>query len=450
VPQRRDRIARMLAAVAPPRPVLPAWLDRLGGYGVVTRDPKIARRQRFTTFVCYASAANALSHLVINLGYALWPLWPVHLYNALFAALVLLVPLTHRFGDHAAATLLVTMIAGGNLFVVFALGSDSDLHVYFTLIGGVIFMYGVENWRAWGGWFLVGVAEIVIAVHVAPHHGLLPAADEPLRHMLAGHAMLNAATINLLLVFVALTQLSRAEKRLEEANHRSDALIGAMLPAPIAERLKAAPDAPIAERIDGLAVLFADLVGFTEAAHEASPEEVVGFLDELYRRFDDITARHGAEKIKTIGDCYLAIATGGGDARAAAHTLARVALALRAAFSEAPPLGGVRLALRVGLHSGPAIAGVIGTTRFTYDVWGDAVNTASRMESSARPGEIQASLAFAALVEDGFGLAPRGPFEVKGLGSVETRLVTAEHGGGERAIINATQHDAIPPPPHLV
>src|SRR5262245_24482930 len=116
--ERRDMIARLLVAVRPPRPIMPAWLDRLGSSGVVTADPEIAQRQRFVTFVCYASAGNALSHLVINLDYALWPLWPIHVYNALFTIATLLVPLTHRLGANVAATLLVTCIAAGNMFVV--------------------------------------------------------------------------------------------------------------------------------------------------------------------------------------------------------------------------------------------------------------------------------------------------------------------------------------------
>ena len=165
------------------------------------------------------------------------------------------------------------------------------------------------------------------------------------------------------------------------------------MPAPIAARLKASEER-IADRIENLSVLFADLVSFTPAAHDLPPEEIVGFLDSLVRAFDALAEQHGVEKIKTVGDSYMAAAGFDGRGRDGAVAIGRFALAMLEANAAHPPLGGRKLELRVGIHCGPATAGVIGDTRFSYDVWGDAVNVAARMESHGAPGRIQVSEAF--------------------------------------------------------
>ena len=187
-----------------------------------------------------------------------------------------------------------------------------------------------------------------------------------------------------------MSALRRTELQLQLQNDRSDALIGAVMPAPIAERLKSGEER-IADRIETLSVMFADLVGFTEAAHHLPPEEVVDFLDRLVRAFDALSARYGVDKIKTIGDSYMAAAGFDGQGRAGAVATGRLALAMLEAIGRQPPLGGRAPRLRIGIHCGPATAGVIGDTRFSYDVWGDAVNVAARMESNGEPGQIHVS-----------------------------------------------------------
>ena len=137
--------------------------------------------------------------------------------------------------------------------------------------------------------------------------------------------------------------------------------------------------------------MFADLVGFTEAVHHLPPEEVVDFLDRLVRVFDGLSEQYGVEKIKTIGDSYMAAAGFDGRGAEGAVATGRLALAMLEAIGRQPPLGGRAPRLRIGIHCGPATAGVIGDTRFSYDVWGDAVNIAARMESSGEPGRIHVS-----------------------------------------------------------
>jgi adenylate cyclase len=175
-----------------------------------------------------------------------------------------------------------------------------------------------------------------------------------------------------------------------------------------------------------LSVVFADLVGFTEAAHDLAPEEVVTFLDVLVRTFDGFCTECGAEKIKTIGDSYMAASGFDGRAEEGAAAVGRLALAMREAIGQQEPLGGRQLRLRIGIHSGPATAGVIGDIRFSYDVWGDAVNTASRMESGGEPGRIQVSETFRQLAADVFVFEERGLGEFKGIGAAHTYFLVKE------------------------
>jgi class 3 adenylate cyclase len=201
---------------------------------------------------------------------------------------------------------------------------------------------------------------------------------------------------------------------------RSEALLLSIFPRAIAERLKISQDV-IAERSEEVSVLFADITGFTPAAERLPAEEVVVLLDEIFSAFDELVARHGLEKIKTIGDGYL-VAAGIPTPRADhAEAAARLALAMRQALAELPVASG--LSLRVGIDSGPVVAGVIGRTKFGYDLWGDTVNTASRMESHAPPGAIQVTERTYRRLEDGFVLERRTGVAVKGKGEMTTYLL---------------------------
>jgi len=200
------------------------------------------------------------------------------------------------------------------------------------------------------------------------------------------------------------------------------------MPPTIARRLKSGHEERIADRIDTLSVMFADLVGFTQAARNLPPEMVVDFLDGLVRSFDALCERYGAEKIKTIGDSYMAAAGFNGAAEDGAVAIGRLALAMLQDMERQPPLGGSRLKLRIGIHCGPATAGVIGDTRFSYDVWGDAVNTASRMESHGVPGRIQVSEQFRNLTAAAFLFEDRGATDIKSIGATRTYFLMGDLG----------------------
>jgi adenylate cyclase len=214
------------------------------------------------------------------------------------------------------------------------------------------------------------------------------------------------------------TQRNTALAALRVEQERSDALIRNVLPDSIAERLKVATGS-IADHVESASILFADVVDFTPLAQRLTPAEVVGTLDQLFSHFDTLVERHGLEKIKTIGDAYMAAAGVPDPCADHARRAALLALDMRAAVAS-PAIAGRGLVLRIGINSGPVTAGVIGTKRFLYDLWGDAVNTASRMESNGEPGEIQITRATFELVQDDFVCRRRGTIEVKGKGAMET------------------------------
>ena len=209
---------------------------------------------------------------------------------------------------------------------------------------------------------------------------------------------------------------------IQAAREQSDRLLLNVLPPSIAERLKRG-ESMIADHFSCATVLFADLVGFTPLSRTMEPVALVGLLDDIFTRFDALAATLGLEKIKTIGDAYMVAA--GVPLPRADHAVAAVTLACRmlGALAQVNADRGTDLHLRIGLHSGPLAAGIVGRHKFAYDLWGDTVNTASRMESSAPLDGIHLSAATASLLPDIFSLEPRGRIAIKGLGEMETWII---------------------------
>lgn len=209
----------------------------------------------------------------------------------------------------------------------------------------------------------------------------------------------------------------------DKAKKKSDGLLYHMLPASIAQRLKDG-EAPIADRIDNVSVVFADIVNFTQLADSLQPEQLVGLLNDIYRAFDRIADDLGIEKIRTVGDGYIAVA---GIAKPQPDHAARaVEMASRMRdhiTTVGPETGGGDIEMRVGVHSGPVVAAVIGTQKLNYEVWGDTVNVASRMESTASPGQIQVTEKVFLEVHDLYETTRCGATEIKGKGSMNTYLV---------------------------
>jgi class 3 adenylate cyclase len=196
------------------------------------------------------------------------------------------------------------------------------------------------------------------------------------------------------------------------------------LPKPVVVRLNNG-ETLIADRFDEVSVLFSDLVGFTEMSARLTPTRLVTLLNQLFSEFDGLARHHGVEKIKMIGDAYMAVAGVPEPRTDHAEAIARMALDMRDAVASVGRQVGETLDIRIGIHSGPVVAGIIGTHRFLYDVWGDTVNVASRLETTSPTHHIHVSRAIAEHLSDGFELEPRGFIEVKGKGELETYFLTA-------------------------
>jgi adenylate cyclase len=220
----------------------------------------------------------------------------------------------------------------------------------------------------------------------------------------------------------ACLEKKRLLDELHDEKERSEALLLNILPRTIVERMRRG-ETVIADHFPEATILFADLVEFTSLAARFSPEETVALLANIFCRFDGLAAQYGLEKIKTTGDGYM-LAGGVPEERPDhAAAVAEMALAMLDAVETAGSTVGERLQLRIGLNTGAVIAGVLGTRKFVYDVWGDTVNTAKRMESYGVPGHVHVSAATRQALGDAFRFEPRGPLEVKGKGSMETYFV---------------------------
>jgi class 3 adenylate cyclase len=217
-----------------------------------------------------------------------------------------------------------------------------------------------------------------------------------------------------------------AVRQVEALSAANEKLLLSILPPSIAERLRGG-ETVIADRFDDMAVLFADIVGFTELSSHLSPIEVIEFLNEVFRMCDELAERFGLEKIKTVGDAYMVVGgVGLGDegdgerTRRHAEDVADMGLTMVAELAKYREQSGIPIEVRVGMNVGPAVGGVIGLKKFIYDVWGDTVNTASRMESTGMPGRVQVTRETYERLRDAFEFERRGLVDVKGKGRIET------------------------------
>lgn len=217
-------------------------------------------------------------------------------------------------------------------------------------------------------------------------------------------------------------QKERVMRSLEIEQARSEKLLLNILPAPIAERLKA-NDMRIADHYDSVTVMFADLVNFTQTSEKMPPTQLVDLLSQVFLKFDQLAEKYQVEKIKTIGDAYMVVS--GAPVLCADHArrIADMALEMQSVLKELSAKTGINLAMRIGIHSGPVVAGVIGSSKFSYDLWGDTVNMASRMEETCATAGIQVTQETRQLLEEGYLFSPRNDVAVKGKGSVDTYML---------------------------
>lgn len=216
--------------------------------------------------------------------------------------------------------------------------------------------------------------------------------------------------------------LQRSNSQLKTEKEWSDQLLLNILPAAIADRMHSG-ETNIADEFPSVTVLFADLVGFTSLTERLGPHEIVRVLGEVFGLFDARLAQHGIEKIKTIGDCYMAVCGAPQTTADHASRTADFAIGIRDDFRNWSEKNGLGLQVRIGMHSGTAVGGIVGTKRFAYDIWGDVVNVANRMESTSRPGEIHVSEPTYVQLRDLYDFEEVGTLEIKGKGPMRTWIL---------------------------
>jgi len=231
----------------------------------------------------------------------------------------------------------------------------------------------------------------------------------------------------LLILFYYEFLVHKFEKELEVEHQKSDKLLHNILPAPIAKRLKEC-NKNLTDGFTETSILFADIVGFTHMSQKSSPDEIVGFLNDVFSSFDDLTEKYNLEKIKTIGDAYMVVSGIPVYTKEHAELIAQMALDMSAVACTISDLQGTPLKIRIGINSGPVTAGVIGKKKFIYDLWGDSVNLASRMESHGIAGEIQVTQSTYELLKDKYQFCARGEIDVKSKGKLTTYLLKGKIG----------------------
>lgn len=404
-----------------------AWmgpLARFAEFGTEGYPRPVRRRLTIVNVMAFLIAIFSAGYAVVFAYYGAEKYFSLIVVNLLLVVIALLAPLAHRINDIAAAVIIAIAEFIALFFFVWALGRDSGIQINYIIAAAVAFaIYGLSHFR-----LVIAVIAVGLALHVAawflfPPDRALIAADPGLLANLYVSSAVTTFCIIALIVGYAFTVADRARAE-------ADALLGNILPEAIAERLKDKPGERIADNVTDASILFSDLVGFTELAQELGAARTVDLLDEIVTEFDRLAASHGVEKIKTIGDGYMAVCGVSREQPDHLSRLARMALRLPDLVELLSTKHGVDLKIRVGIAGGPVMAGVIGADKFSYDVWGETVNLASRLESHGLPGEIQVSEAVMRALEGRFVFEPRGPVKVKGIGQLETWLLKEERGTG--------------------
>lgn len=254
-------------------------------------------------------------------------------------------------------------------------------------------------------------AAIVLAFFEVPLRATRSAPAPEVSMLFAVNMFVVSLVLLIPITTLLIEQISREQSR-------ANSLLLNVLPEVVAARLKDSPGV-IADEFEETTVLFADLVGFTRHSSEVPPERLVDELNHVFSRFDDLVRGHGAEKIKTIGDGYMAVA--GAPVPTSDHVdcICSLALAMGAAMHGINQDLGTSFQLRIGINTGSVVAGVIGASRFAYDLWGDTVNVASRMESQGDPGRIQVARSVVDKASSQYRFEPAGTLDVRGRGEME-------------------------------
>ena len=378
-------------------------------------DSEDIRLEKFTIFLvsascCLAGLAWTVMYYVV-FGFGLITILPFLFFVIVGGSLAV----CHVIRKHRPIIYIqIICIIYFTTFIQWRIGGvfDSGFVLAWTFIGPVIALmfFSLRHSMIWFLLYLVNVAITVVFDDFFSLHGYHVAEDTRIFFF-----AMNVSVSSLIVFIFAGYFVTSAVKERENANR----LLLNILPKKAAQVLKARAGV-IAEQYDDVTVLFADIVNFTQYSSHVSAEQLVGKLNEIVFRFDELTDHHGLEKIKTIGDAYMV--AGGLPEPKPGHgeAIAALALDMLAAIKKTERESGVSFSLRIGIHRGPVVAGVIGKSKFAYDLWGDTVNIASRMESSGTENTVQVSDAVYQTLKDTFPFSEKRWVDIKGIGAMET------------------------------
>jgi len=328
-------------------------------------------------------------------------------------------PLLHRLNDYAAMVSIAVINGAALVLLASIVGSAAGLHFFLFAAPAAIVFFGPHHVRLSA--FIsvcILIAFLVVELYFPHHTSVVPVSPALLSGIKIGCISASMALI-FVAVYLAIRMAENAEDALEREFNRSENLLLNLMPNSIALRLKHDPSEIIADHFQEVTILFADIVGFTPRASQLSPRDTVQFLNRVFSEFDRLAEKYRLEKIKTIGDAYM-VAGGMPDQRVGhAVDVGNMALDILDVTQKLSAELQDELTVRVGIHTGPAVAGVIGTRKLFYDVWGDTVNTASRMESHGTAGKIQVTEEAKRALGAGFRFESRGTVDIKGKGPLE-------------------------------
>jgi adenylate cyclase len=389
-------------------------LARLAQAGTQGYPPEIKRRLMILNMIAYLIAITTLVYTLQQIVINDPRYRPVVVINLALFFVMLAVPYMHRFSDIAGAMLIIVTEYIAQIAFTAFLGNTSGLHIQLIVIAAAAFVvFGLQRL-----WLIIPTIGVGLAVHLAawfwfPPEKALIAADKEFLNALYVQAAITTFGLIAASVFYAF-------RLAEAAKAETDALLRNILPDSIVERLKLKPADPIADSFPEASILFADISGFVALARRLGAAQTVALLNSIVSEFDALSERHGAEKIKTIGDAYMVAA--GVPERVPDHVarLARLALDMQEVLRRLREERELDLNMRIGMASGPIMAGVIGRQKFSYDIWGDAVNLAARLENLSVPGRIHVCPRCRAELDREFVFESRGLVDIKGVGQQET------------------------------
>ena len=379
-----------------------------------TDDDDLRLRKRVGVMAGYILVLGPLQLPILAQGLPLS--WFVAATMPLVSALNLVVlARTHRFERYVKVLVVMVLLFPAVIEVSLGGLGGASAALVFAFLGPVFALLALGPRRA-TAWF-VAFGVVVIGVILIDPFVSSRISPQPYPMRLVWYVANLGVPLGITFAMLRYTDIRR-----RQAEARSDELLTNAIPVSIAARLKRGEE-HIAEAYSDTTVLFADLAGFTPWARATDPARVVGFLDDLFTTFDELAQKSGVEKIKTIGDAYMAVA--GAPEPRTDHAAAAISLArgMLAALAVVRDRHGVPLELRIGLASGPVVGGVIGQRRILFDLWGDTVNTASRMQSSGVEGRIQVAQSTRDLLRDTHTFEELEPVMVKGLGPMTTYLL---------------------------